>query len=214
MTEERTSMLERVDPFYLPIFLYKDAIDDEQCNALREYAEQLDDWGPSFETNSAHGKDAIETTANKNVVENMPDLKFHFESLMQDISVQLLQQFTEGFNIGSSWFTRTRKGQLSTMHNHKNYYMSGVLYLQDDNRIMLQNPLFDKSHFLFSVKEQSPYTCTTTLIAPPKNSFLLLPAYLFHQIPPYEKDDVRYSLVMNYHPTGTYGYEASSITVK
>ena len=199
---------------YLPIFLYKDAIDDEQCNALREYAEQLDDWGPSFETNSAHGKDAIETTANKNVVENMPDLKFHFESLMQDISVQLLQQFTEGFNIGSSWFTRTRKGQLSTMHNHKNYYMSGVLYLQDDNRIMLQNPLFDKSHFLFSVKEQSPYTCTTTLIAPPKNSFLLLPAYLFHQIPPYEKDDVRYSLVMNYHPIGTYGYEASSITVK
>ena len=92
--------------------------------------------------------------------------------------------------------------------------MSGVLYLQDDNRIMLQNPLFDKSHFLFSVKEQSPYTCTTTLIAPPKNSFLLLPAYLFHQIPPYEKDDVRYSLVMNYHPIGTYGYEASSITVK
>ena len=214
MTEERTSTLERVDPFYLPIFLYNDAITDEQCDTLRQYAEQLDDWGPSFEAQSAHGSDAIETTSNKNVVESMPDMKLHFEALMQDISTQLLKQITEGFNIGSSWFTRTRKGQLSTMHNHKNYYMSGVLYLQDDNRIMLQNPLFDKSHFLFSVNEQSPYTCTTTLIAPPKNSFLLLPAYLFHQIPPYEKDDVRYSLVMNYHPKGTYGYEASSITVK
>ena len=214
MTEERTSTLERVDPFYLPIFLYNDAITDEQCDTIRQYAEQLDDWGASFEAAQTQGVNPIETTANKKVVDDMPDLKLHFESLMQDISTQVLKQVTEGFNIGSSWFTRTKKGQLSTMHNHKNYYMSGILYLQDDNRIMLQNPHFDKSNFLFAVNEQTPYTCTTTLIAPPKNSFLILPAYMYHQIPPYEKDDIRYSLVMDYHPKGTYGYEASSITVK
>jgi len=215
MTEERTSTLERVDPFYLPIFLYNDAITDEQCDTLRQYAEQLDDWGPSFETNAIYGDgNAIYTSGSKNIVDAMPDMKFHFEALMQDISTQLMHQATEGFSIGSSWFTRTKKGQTSTMHNHKNYYMSGILYLQDDNRLMLQNPNFDKTHYLFAVNEQSPYTCTTTMVAPPKNSFLLLPAYLYHQIPPYEKDDVRYSLVMNYYPTGTYGFEASLITVK
>ena len=211
MTEERTSTLERVDPFHLPIFLYHDAITDEQCDILRQYADQIEDWGSCIEGNDR----AMHLSHNKNIMENMPDMKFHFEALMQDISTQLLKQNTEGFNIGTSWFTRTRKGEVSTMHNHKNYYMSGILYLQDDNRLVIQNPMFEQTHFVFGVQEQSPYTCYSTMVAAPKNSFLLMPAYMFHQVPTWDKDDVvRYSIAMNYHPIGTYGVDASSITVK
>ena len=212
MTEERTSTLERVDPFHLPIFLYHDAITDEQCDVLRNYADSIDgEWGSCMEGNNT----AMHLSFNKNVMDNMPDMKFHFEALMQDISSQLLRQNTEGFTIGTSWFTRTRQGEVSTMHNHKNYYMSGILYLQEDNNLVIQNPLFEMTHFVFGVQEQTPYTCYSTMISAPKNSFLLMPAYMFHQVPMWNKDDtVRYSIAMNFHPKGTYGVDASSITVK
>lgn len=211
MTEERTSTLERVDPFYLPIFLYKDAITDEQCDALRQYADAIEDWGSCIEGND----NAMHLCYDKDVMSHMSDMKFHFEALMQDISTQVMRQITEGFAIRSSWFTRTRKGEVSTMHNHKNYYMSGVLYLQDDNRLVIQNPHFEKTHFVFGVQDQSPYTCFSTMIYAPKNSLLIMPAYMFHQVPTWDKDDeVRYSLAMNFHPIGHYGIDASSITVK
>lgn len=211
MTEERTSTLERVDPFYLPIFLYHDAITDEQCEELRKYAANIEEWGSCIEGSN----NAMHLSYDKDVLSNMPDMKFHFEALMQDISAQVMKQNTEGFAIRSSWFTRTRKDEVSTMHNHKNYYMSGILYLQDDNRLVIQNPHFEKTHFVFGVQEQSPYTCFSTMISAPRNSFLVMPAYIFHQVPTWDKDDIiRYSVAMNYHPIGNYGVDASAINVK
>jgi hypothetical protein len=210
MTQERTSTLERLDPFHLPIFLYYDAITDEQCDILREFCDSIDTWGTCIDGND----NAMHLSGDKNILSRMPEMKFHFEALMQDISTQVMKQVSEKFEIRTSWVTKTEKGQVSSMHNHKNFYMAGVLYLQDDNYLMVKNPYFDLSHFMFSITEQSAYTCNTTLLHAPKNSFILMPSYLFHQVPSWEKDDiVRYSIAMNFHPVGTYGVDTSLLTV-
>ena len=88
---------------------------------------------------------------------------------IQDISIQVLKQNSQGFEIKSSWTTRTKKGQFSKPHLHKNYYLSAILYLQEDNNLVLRCPLWEKGNFLFPVHEQTPYTCENTMINSPKN---------------------------------------------
>ena len=215
MTERVEGILERLDPFHLPIFLYQNAINDEQCAALREFCEQQT-WGPSVpDTVGKENSDrSTRVSIDKDVLRGIPDMKEHFEILVQDISRQLLCQNSDGFSVKSSWVTKTSKGQGSPLHLHKNYYMAGILYLQDDNILILENPFWDKSNFVFPIYKQTPYTCTSASIQPPKNSFLLFPAYMKHEIPVWDKDEDRYSIAMNIHPIGDYGLETSWINVK
>jgi len=207
--------LERVDPFHLPIFQYLNAINDEQCKALREmcvqqtYESSLQDY---------HGEDKIskatEISIDKQLLHRIPDMKQHFELLLQDISFQIMRQNSEGFEIKSSWSTKTRTGQASALHMHKNYYMAGVLYLQEGNNLVIECPHWMNGHFLFPVYQQSPYTCNSTMISSPKNSLLLMPAWMKHEIPVWEGEEDRYSIAMNFHPVGEYGLETSWISVK
>ena len=114
MREDGT--LERIDPFHLPIFQYKNAISDEQCAALREmcamqtYQSSVPDY---------HGeekvKGATQVSIDKQLLHRIPDMKEHFELLIQDISRQILRQNSEGFEIKSSWSTKSEKGQGSPM---------------------------------------------------------------------------------------------------
>jgi len=207
--------LERVDPFHLPIFQYLNAINDEQCEALREmcvqqtYESSLQDY---------HGEEkkskATEISIDKQLLHRIPDMKQHFELLLQDISFQIMRQNSEGFEIKSSWSTKTKTGQASALHMHKNYYMAGVLYLQEDNNLVIECPHWMNGHFLFPVYQQSPYTCNSTMISSPKNSLLLMPAWMKHEIPVWEGEEDRYSIAMNFHPVGEYGLETSWISVK
>jgi hypothetical protein len=213
--EEQTvgGIIERVDPFHIPIFQYKDAISDEQSDALRKFCE-AQKYTTTVGVDDGEDDNSSSVSEDKVVLHRIPDMKEYFETLMQDISFQIMKQNSQGFDIKSSWCTKTTKGQNSVMHNHKNYYMSAILYLQDENRLIVENPFWDYQHYLFPVYELSPYTCNSVMVATPKNSILVLPAWLKHQIPPYDGEDPRYSIVMNFHPINQYGTETSRITVK
>jgi len=215
-TMEREGTLERVDPFYLPIFQYHNCIDDEQCDILKSFC-QNQTYKPSVSSvdlGDEKSKASTHVSVDKTVLNNIPDMKEHFELLFQDISVQVMKQNSNGFEIKSSWCTRTRKGQGSPLHLHKNYYMAAVLYLQDDNDLVIESPYWMNSHFLFPLYEQSPYTCNSTLIRSPKNSMLIMPAWIKHEIPIWQGSETRYSIAMNIHPIGEYGLETSWIDVK
>ena len=207
--------LTRVDPFYLPMFLYENAVNDIQSEALvKMCAEQ--EYHPSIlpEYGEEEAKLSTGISVDKKVLHSIPDMKKHFELLIQDISFQVLRQNSEGFEIKSSWTTKTEKGQSSRMHLHKNYYFSAILYLQEDNNLVLKCPWWDKGSFLFPVYQQSPYTCDSTLVSAPKNSLLILPSWVMHEIPKWQKDEIRYSIAMNIHPVGEYGVSTSWIEVK
>ena len=214
--QRQDGVLERVDPFYLPIFQYKNAINDEQCEALRKLCE-AQKYAPSVAPSPGKEVESARSTqvsVDKVLLHNIPDMKEHFELLIQDISFQVMKQNSQGFDIKSSWCTKTEKGQGSPLHLHKNYYLAAILYLQDDNNLIVESPYWMNHQFLFPVYEQSPYTCNSTLIASPKNSLLIMPAWMKHEIPIYDGDEIRYSIAMNIHPTGEYGLETSWISVK
>ena len=211
MEEEnvRTGTLERVDLFYLPMFLYNNVLADEQCEALLDFCKEQ-------EYESTVGEDSRFTSisTDTDVISKIPDMREFFEKLVDDISYQVMKQQPQAFTIQNSWCTKTEKGQSSMPHVHKNYYMSGILYLQDNCSLELHNPLWDKNNYVFDVTELTPYTCYTSLVNPPKGSFLLMPAWMYHGIPKWGGDDPRYSIAMNIHPTGEYGLQTSRMYVK
>lgn len=200
-----------LDLFPLPVFQINNAVTEEQCEDLRKFADTL-----QYHKNDAfHGYtlDLMEASTDKKILDKLPEYKEYFENLLEDISSEVLQQVGK-FSVKTSWFTKAQKGQQSFFHTHKNYYMSGVLYLQEGSAIMFKNPLKVFESYDFYLKQQTAFNCKTTIINPPKNSILFFPAYLEHQIHPWGGSGFRYSLTMNYHPVGEYGTSYSSIELK
>ena len=90
--EEKTveGTLSRVDPFQLPIFLYNDAINNEQCEALVKLC-QKQDYISSVNASDEIGKMWTGISKDKTLLHGIPDMKEHFELLIQDISTQLFK---------------------------------------------------------------------------------------------------------------------------
>jgi len=207
--EQREIAIDRVEPFYVPMFIHPDAITDDQCDQIIHFCEKLD-----YQSANPGSINCMEISINHDVMSLMPELKEYLEAVIGNISSLIMKQVHEGFEIRTSWATRGRVGEGVNPHSHKNYYMAGVLYLQDDSEIIVENPLVAFNHYLFALTEKTPYTCASSTIIPPKNSFLLMPSYIKHQVPIWTKDDtIRYSIAMNIHPVGTYGPDTSAMTV-
>ena len=51
------------------------------------------------------------------------------------------------------------------------------------------------------------------MIHPPKNSLLIMPSWMLHEIPEWKKEEDRYSIAMNIHPVGEYGTDTSYIEI-
>jgi len=208
MEEEKKGTLDRVELFYLPIFEYKNVIDDDQAEVLLSFCMQQD------YTSTVGGNSAFTSnSADNDVMSKIPDMRNFFEKLVGDISYQIMRQKSTEFAIPNSWCTKTEKGQMSISHVHKNFYMSGVLYMQDDCCIEIQNPLFKLNPYIIDVQELTPFTSQSSMFYPEKNSLIIFPAWLEHGIPRWEKDEDRYSIAMNIHPVGQYGIALSSMYI-
>ncbi len=208
MEEEKKGTLDRVELFYLPIFEYKNVISDEQADVLLQFCMQQD-----YVSTVAGHSTFTSTSADTDVMSKIPEMSGFFTKLVGDISYQIMRQTSTEFAIPNSWCTKTEHGQMSTPHLHKNYYMSGVLYMQDDCCIELQNPLFKLNPFILDVDELTPFTSQSSLFYPQKNSFILFPAWLEHGIPRWDKHEDRYSIAMNIHPVGQYGLTTSRMYI-
>jgi Putative 2OG-Fe(II) oxygenase len=202
--------IDLLEPFHLPIFLVENVIDDKQSEFLRGFCESQE--YSSYDLNNSNSNNAVKISNNLKLLDEIPEFKTYLEFLTLNISRDVMKQECEKFSIVTSWATKTEQGDKSHFHCHKNYYMAGVLYLQDENKIQIANPLKSFDNFNFNFSEQTPFTCHTSMVTAPKNSFLLMPAYLNHAIGPWENNDlVRYSIAMNILPAGKYGMYTSMV---
>ena len=143
-------------------------ITEEESNYLRNICQEQD-W--HF---SAGISGNLEVSDNIFLLESLPETKKHLESAVNSICVKKCRTI-------QSWATRMNYGQEGHIHIHKGYYVTSILYLQDDNELLVEN------------KKRKDFGIVKT----PKNSLLVLPADLKHKVPYYKGDSTRYSIVMN-----------------
>jgi len=111
------------------------------------------------------------------------------------------------FAISSSWATRVEKNGFCQLHDHKNSFYSGVLYLDSvtaGGDILFQNPITTGS-FLLNPVEWNTFNFETYQLRPEKNLLILFPSYLKHRINKYLGTEARYSIAFNIVPIGKFG---------
>ena len=123
--------------------------------------------------------------------------------------------YTNDFDISTSWMTATQRGDVSQSHCHKNSFYSGVYYYDEyemecGGELEITSPLYNYFDFSVIPREWNDLTGRSAKIAPNKKLLILFPSYLFHQIKMHQGNSIRRSLAFNIVPVGEYGSADSS----
>ena len=91
--------------------------------------------------------------------------------------------YENDFKITTSWFTKTKTGQKSNPHSHRNCMISGILYLQttDNSGDIVFNDLTDK-RFLLRTKKYNIYNSEQFTVRPKNGMIIFFPSEITHQI--------------------------------
>jgi uncharacterized protein (TIGR02466 family) len=148
----------------------------------------------------------------KNVyILNSKELK----NLKNNILVEIKNYFKEIINthnkvepyINQSWLNFTVKGTRHVSHHHENSYLSGVLYLETDEKDQIT---FAKSNYLqinIEPKNHNPFNSQSWHLPVIKNQILLFPSSLLHSVETKKSDKDRISLAFNVFLKGKIGEE-------
>ena len=151
---------------------------------------------------------------NYRVLEKYPKVK---KTLLEKYKKFAREQlnYTENFEISTSWITKIETGGQCQQHCHKNSFYSGVYYFDEyeqnkGGKLEFQTPLMNLPDFYLIPKEWNFLNSNVIEITPVKNLLVLFPSYLFHRVLPYQGTSIRRSLSFNIVPTGSYGNGDSS----
>ena len=150
------------------------------------------------------------STKDNRVLTKFPKIEEILLNYFNKISIEVFQ-YTESFQITTSWITKT-KDTCSEFHHHKHSFYSGVYYFDeysdDSGSLEFKNPLSSYSDFYLIPKKWSIMTNTSWSISPEKNLLVFFPSYLEHRI--VNNKSERQSLAFNIVPVGEYGYGDSA----
>lgn len=129
---------------------------------------------------------------------------------------EVLRLETTDFEITTSWMTMTKPGGYSQFHFHKNSYYSAVVYFETHQDGHL---VFDDAHSTQqNIQPNDPveynlYNLESFYCTPKENLIVLFPSYLRHKVDTYTGNTDRYSLAVNFFPTGLFGKGDSSMRI-
>ena len=131
--------------------------------------------------------------------------KFLKDKIMKEIDLFTsdVMQYPNKFEITTSWFTMSTKGQSSNYHNHLNCMFSAVLYLQTNENsgdIAFQN--YNNERYSLHTKEWNIFNSPIWRLKPVDGLLLIFPAEVHHAIEENKSDTTRYSLSFDVIPTG------------
>ena len=143
----------------------------------------------------------------------LDDNKFKFlkDKIMKEFYLYAsdVMGYTNEFEITTSWFTMSTKGQSSKFHNHSNCMMSGVLYLQtNENSGNIIFESFSNERFTIHTEEYNIFNSPQWSIKPEDGLLLMFPSEVHHAIEENKSDTTRYSLAFNLMPTGLLGVDS------
>jgi uncharacterized protein (TIGR02466 family) len=193
--------------FSKPLYSKFTDVDTKKIVSMLEKYEFSDDYG------NTEPDDANMSLVSTNL-HVLDDNKFKFlkDKLMKEFSLYAsgVMKYTNEFEITTSWFTMSTKGQSSNFHNHNNCMMSAVLYLQtneNSGNIIFEN--FSNSRFALHIEEYNVFNSPQWFLKPEDGLLVIFPSEVHHKIVENESDTTRYSLAFNLIPTGLLGVEST-----
>lgn len=180
---------------------------DDDTSELLEY----NDRDTTVSTNQKN--DYKQSGSNERVLELYPKTKRILLDTFTSVAEEVLGYKKRKYAITTSWITKTRKGENSQLHCHKNSFWSAVYYFQEEypegsGGILFDNPNTSAFDFAFqnsdieTLNEINGLACT---FKPDPNVMLVFPSYLKHQVLRHDLDTVRCSLALNIVPLGHWG---------
>lgn len=121
------------------------------------------------------------------------------------------------WQITTSWVNEVVTGGYSSMHTHANSLISGVMYLNVDDKSggiafhkePSYKPLWHDT-IRVDFDEITDFTTEASVFIPAKNDILMFPSILSHSVLINESDITRYSLAFNVFPRGIFGKGGNS----
>lgn len=148
------------------------------------------------------------------VLEKFPETKEKILTICRDYLRGYFGYTKNDFLMSTSWITITPPNVISTEHNHRGAFFSGVLYFDEydekSGRLVFVDPLTSlKPYNLESVYEMDRDKCWSYVITPAHGRLCLFPSYLRHKVEKNTSDVTRYSLAFNILPKGRWNVKDS-----
>ena len=180
---------------------------DDDTSELLEYDDR--DTTVSYSTYVS----TKQSGSNERVLEKYPKTKNILLDTFTSVAEEVLGYKKRKYAITTSWITKTKRGENSQLHCHKNSFWSAVYYFQEEypegsGGILFDNPNTSAFDFAFqnsdieTLNEINGLACT---FKPDPNVMLVFPSYLKHQVLTHDLDTVRCSLALNIVPLGHWG---------
>lgn len=190
----------------------KDVFDKEKLLEKCEFNDTQIDANGSYST-LAGGSETF------NILNLFPEEKEILMSYFNDFKNRALKLTTTDFAMTTSWVTKTIPGASSQPHIHKNSVFSAVFYFDDipanGGKIAFESVGIQSDTMLLNNPDEwTPYTSKSWIYPPEKNALLIFPSSVFHRVTTNDSDQDRYSLAMNFFPTGKIGNCDSYIDFK
>ena len=146
---------------------------------------------------------------------NLTFLKNKIEKTFDEYKNKILRYENTYFKITTSWLTKTEYGQKSDYHKHSNCMFSAVFYVnQPKNSGNIMFTPFKDKRFNIKPVEYNLYNSEAWRFIPEKHDLIIFPAETYHKIETHLSKENRYSLALNFIPTGKIGIYDSQLELK
>jgi uncharacterized protein (TIGR02466 family) len=169
------------------------------------------DFHKSGSKNMSNIKD-ISLQSNVKSVLNQKKFKYLKDILIKEFNIynNEVLHYSNEFKITTSWFTKSLTDQKSDYHNHCNSMISGILYLNTDEKsggVSFEN--FENVRFKLIPKKYNIYNCLEYTFKPSNGLLIFFPSEVYHKILNNNSNIIRYSLAFNLIPIGPIGNKTS-----
>ena len=148
----------------------------------------------------------------KKILNDFPQIKQHILTILHAY-IDSVYHYENEFEITTSWATCIQPNVTTYLHNHQNSMFSGVLYLPSDYISPISFEEINRSSYSIIPKEYNIYNSIEWIVNPSPNEIILFPSSVYHRIKKNKGTENRFSIAMNFIPTGEYGKEDSYLNV-
>lgn len=176
---------------------------------------QLDEPITELELKTIQGLDYHANTGNRTSDNNhVFDLKAL--SRLGDFATECLNQYVRSVIVPStdiqayvtqSWTNYTKGTEFHHTHHHANSFLSGVIFIESNqhDKIQFHSPVYKNLMLKSPTTEYNHFNAETWWIPAEKNSLVIFPSWLTHEVPTTHRDTDRISLAFNSFVKGTVG---------